>query len=317
MSFCIPVRRWRATAAAVAALVLAACGGSTSQFESFVAERVFAFGDESSTLTDDGRRYGINGVNSETGAIDCSLQPIWVQVVAGFYGLPLERCNTSSPSVEPKAFMLAAAGARVADVAAQIDARVAAGGFRDRDLALMLVGMNDIIELYQQYPARSELELTAEARARGEAAAAQVNRLIDLGAKVIVSNLPDMGMTPYARAEAEANATSGFDRAAFISRLTAAFNDRLGVRIRIDGRFVGLVQMDLRTQQVALGPSFYGFDDISTGVCTVALPDCTTATLAEGKTAAGALWADATRLGSGGQSSLATLALQRAQGNPF
>lgn len=317
MSFSNPVRRWRAAAAAVAAMVLASCGGSTSQFEPFVAQRVFAFGDEASTLTEDGRRYGINGVNAESGAIDCSLQPIWVQVVAGFYGLALERCNTSSPPVEPQAFMRAVPGARVADVAAQIDAQVAGGGFRDRDLALVLIGMNDIIDLYQQYPARTEASLTAEAGARGEAAAAQVNRLIDLGAKVIVSNLPDMGMTPYARAEAEANAASGFDRAALISRLTAAFNDRLGVRIRIDGRFVGLVQMDLRTQQVALGPSFYGFDDISTGVCTVALPDCTTATLAEGKTAAGSLWADATRLGGGGQSSLATLALQRAQGNPF
>ncbi len=317
MSFRTPVRRWQAAAAAAALMVLASCGGSTAQYEAFVAERVFAFGDDASALTPDGRRYAINGLATETSAFDCSLQPIWVQVVANFYGLPLERCNTSSPVQEPRAFTFAAPGAQVADVGAQIEARVAAGGFREKDLALVFVGMNDILALYAQYPMRDEASLTAEARARGEAAANLVNRLIDLGARVLVSNLPDMGMTPFARAEATDHADSGFDRAALMTRLTTAFNERLGVRMRIDGRYVGLVQMDLRTQQAAIAPAAFGFDDISTAVCTAALPDCTTATLAEGKTAGGALWADATRLGGGGQGSLATLALQRAQSNPF
>ncbi len=48
-----------------------------------------------------------------------------------------------------------------------------------------------------------------------------VNRLVDLGAKVIVSNLPDMGLSPYAATEAKAN--TDIDRAAMISRITAAF----------------------------------------------------------------------------------------------
>ena len=34
--------------------------------------------------------------------------------------------------------------------------------------------------------------------------AAVVNRLVDLGAKVIVANLPDLGLSPVARAEATA-----------------------------------------------------------------------------------------------------------------
>jgi hypothetical protein len=326
MSFRLPGRRLMpalckpsaALAALAAALAVVACGGSTSQFETFVAERVFAFGDDASALTPEGRNYSVNGVNATSGAIDCNLQPIWVQVVAGYYGHTLAECNTATPPATPRAFTRAAPGARVAEVAAQVEAQAAAGGFRERDLALIFVGVNDVLELYGQYPAQSEAALIAEAGVRGERAAALVNRLIDLGAKVVVANLPDMGLSPYARAEAATHAASGFDRAALISRLTTAFNERLGVRIRIDGRFVGLVQLDLRTQQaVSISPSYAGFSDIATAVCTAAPPNCTTATVVTGIDAASALWADGTRLGSGGQSALAQLALQRAQLNPF
>jgi phospholipase/lecithinase/hemolysin len=306
-----------ALAALAAALAVVACGGSTSQFETFVAERVFAFGDDASALTPEGRNYSVNGVNATTGALDCNLRPTWVQVVAGYYGHTLAECNTATPPATPRAFTRAAPGARVAEVAAQVEAQAAAGGFRERDLALIFVGVNDVLELYAQYPAQSEAALIAEAGARGERAAALVNRLIDLGAKVVVANLPDMGLSPYARAEAATHAASGFDRAALISRLTTAFNERLGVRIRIDGRFVGLAQMDLRTQQARISPSSFGLSDISTAVCNVPLPACTTATVVTGVDAASALWADGTRLGIGGQASLAELALQRAQLNPF
>ena len=318
MSFRSPGRRLplRAPLAALAtALAVVACGGSTSQYETFIAERLFAFGDEASALTSDGRNYSINGLNTETSAFDCRVRPNWVQAIAGFYGLTLAQCNPDG--VTPRAFTLAAPGARVAEVAAQIEAQAASGGFRDKDLALFFVGVNDVLELYGQYPSRSEADLLAEARARGERAAALVNRIVDLGAKVVVVNLPDMGMSPFARAEATANAGSGTDRAAFITALSTAFNERLGVRIRIDGRFVGLAQLDLRTQQARIAPGAFGFSNVSEPVCTAALPDCTTATLVEGADPGTWLWADTTRLGGGGQNALTQLALQRAQLNPF
>jgi len=318
MSFRSPGRRLplRAPLAALAtALAVVACGGSTSQYETFIAERLFAFGDEASALTSDGRNYSINGLNTETSAFDCRVRPNWVQAIAGFYSLTLAQCNPDG--VTPRAFTLAAPGARVAEVAAQIEAQAAAGGFRDKDLALFFVGVNDVLELYGQYPSRSEADLLAEARARGERAASLVNRIVDLGAKVVVVNLPDMGMSPFARAEATANAGSGPDRAAFISALTSAFNERLGVRIRIDGRFVGLAQLDLRTQQARIAPASFGFTNVSDPVCTAALPDCTTATLVAGADPNTWLWADNTRLAGGGQNALTQLALQRAQLNPF
>ena len=313
-----PRRALAATLAALtAALATVACGGSTSQLEPFIAQRVFAVGDEASVLTSDGRNYSVNGLNTDGTAIDCAARPIWVQVIASYYGLTLAQCNRSTPAAEPRAFTLATVGARVADAQSQVDAQVAAGGFRDKDLTRFFIGINDVLELYAQYPAQSEEALLAEAGRRGERAAAQVNRLVDLGSKVIVVNLPDMGLSPYARAEAAAHAGTGFDRAALITRLTRAFNERLGVRIRIDGRFVGLAQFDLRTQQAAIAPGAFGFSDVSRASCTVALPNCTTATIATGIDANTALWADATRLGLRGQGSLTELVLQRAQLNPF
>jgi hypothetical protein len=225
-----PAARCGLLALAAAALVTA-CGGGTSQFDPFIAQRVFSFGDDTSALTSDGRRYGVNGVNATTGAIDCNLEPLWVQSVASLYGFVFAECNTATPPATPKAFSFAAPGAKVADVALQVEAQVAAGGLKDKDLALVTAGTQDILELYAQYPAVGEQALIEQARGRGAAMAAVVNRLVDLNAKVIVANLPDLGLSPFARAEATANAASGVDRAALITRLTTAFNEQLGVRV--------------------------------------------------------------------------------------
>jgi len=317
-------RHWRRAVAGVvavaAAAVVAACGGGTSQSEPFIAERVIVFGDDTSALTSDGRRYGVNGL-ATTGtppAIDCNLEPIWVQSVAAYFGFVFAQCNTATPAPVPKAFNFAVPGATVADVAVQVETQVAAGGFRERDLVLTMAGINDVLELYAQYPTRSEESLIAEARGRGERMAAIVNRIISLGGRVIVSNLPDMGMSPFARAEALTHAATGFDRSQFITRLTTVFNEQLGVKVLLDGRFVGLAQLDLRTQGAARSPLSFGFVDVSTPFCAVALPDCTTATpVTAGAISSQYLWADATRLSPGGQNLLGSLALERAQRNPF
>lgn len=317
------LQNWQRVAAGVMALsavaLIGACGGGTSQLDPFVAQRVFAFGDDTSALATDGKNYGVNGINTTTSAIDCNAQPVWVQTVAATYGFVFAECNTAvPPAADPKAFMRAAAGATVADVATQVNTQIAAGGFRDKDLALVAAGANDIFQLYSQYPARSEESLIAEARSRGENLAAVVNQLVTQGAKVIVTNLHDLGISPYARAEATANASSGFNRAALITRLTTAFNERLGVKVLLDGRFVGLAQMDLRTQAAGRSPGNVGLSDASTAFCSVAPPNCTTSTAATPSTTAALyLWADDKRLAPGGQSLLAALAVARAQNNPF
>ena len=304
-----------ATVCALALAVLAACGGGTTQYEPFVAERVIAFGDETSALRSDGKRFGTNGL-TEAGAFDCNLEPLWVQSVAGLYGMVFAECNTATTPATPRAFMRAAANAKVADLQTQVDAQIAAGGFRGNDLALLAAGANDIFELYAQYPAQSREALLAEAKARGERMAQVVNRLVNLRARVVVANLSDLGLSPYARAQAAANPT-GISRTQLITDLTTAFNEQLGIKVLLDGRYVGLAQMDLRTQQAGRSPGSFALADVSTAVCSAALPDCTTGTLITGGAASSYLWADGTRLASGGQRQLAQLAIERAQRNPF
>lgn len=308
------LRNWAAGLAFAAALaVTAGCGGGTSQFEAFVPERYFAFGDDTSSLDASGRKHGVNGL-SLTGQVDCLLQPNWAQQMAASYGFVFAECNPGA-ATDLRARMYARAGAKVADVAAQVDAQVAAGGFRDKDLTTLLVGANDVLELYAQFPARSEASLLAEARARGERIALIVNRIVSLGAKVVVSNVPDMGMSPFALAQRAAFTDT--NRAALLTRLTLAMNEQLGVKVLLDGRFVGLVQADLRWQSIDRSPISFGLANATTPVCTVALPACTTITLVADADPGQYLWADTTRIAPGGQSQLAQLAIDRARRNPF
>ncbi len=292
--------------------LLAACGGGTSQNRLFTPSRLLAFGDDASVITPTGTKYSINGLDS-SGNIDCTQQPIWVQSLASNYGLAFNECNPQSQA--PTAIMLAQPGAQVADVAAQVEAQVAAGGFRTGDLATLLAGTNDILQLYAQFPGRSVADLSAEAGARGKQLAQVVNRLVNLGVKVVVSDLPDVGLTPFAIAQKALDPL--VDRAAVLSQLTTAFNQQLGVNIVLDGRFVGLVQAQLQFQAVARSPAAFGFADVVTPACTVALPNCTTATLVTGATPTGYLWADDTHLAPSGQAQLASLAIARARNNPF
>lgn len=319
-----PGRRLRHAAAVVAVVTgLAACGGGTSQYEPFVAERLIVFGDETSVLETDGSKYTVNAVTSTdngdgttTDVVDCSANPLWVQSLASVYGFVFEQCNPTQLQT-PKAFMRAAAGAKVADIRTQIDEQLANGGFRDKDLTTVLAGVNDILELYAEYPARPEPDLIAEAGARGKLLAQQVNLLVDLGAKVIVSTLPDVGLTPFALRERTTN--QDIDRAALMSRLTAAFNEQLGVNIVLDGRYVGLVQADLRTQAMARSPGSFGLANVTAAACqdTSPPPLCTVHTLVDGATAGSWMWAGDTTLGYPGQQALAVLAIDRARRNPF
>jgi outer membrane lipase/esterase len=294
----------------VGVVQIAGCGGGTTQSEPFVPGRLLVFGDDTSTIEPNGAKYNVNGVNSGS-VFDCSLEPIWVQQLAAQYGFAFAECNPTS--LEPKAFMRAGVGATVDDVAAQVEAQVAAGGFRDKDLATLLAGTNDVLALYALYPGRSTASLLDDARARGKRLAQVVNRLVGLGVKVVVSDLPDIGLSPYARAQ-KALDPNGFDRALFMTQLAAAFSEQLGVNVILDGRFVGLVQAQLNFEVIGRAP---GGLNITTPICLVALPNCTTATLLAGADTANSLWADDTRLSTFGHNQLANLAIDRARRNPF
>jgi phospholipase/lecithinase/hemolysin len=297
--------------------LLVACGGGTTQEQVFTPGRVIAFGDEASVLTSTGRKYSINGL-AAGGAIDCAVNPIWIQTVASTYSFGFPQCSPTG-STSTNASTRAAPGARIADLRTQIDAEVAAGGLRNNDLVLMLAGANDVLELYAQFPARTEAALIEDARSRGDRYAEQIKRAVDAGARVIVSTVPDIGLSPYAQAQKAAFTDT--DRAALISRLVAAVNARMRVGLSLnninDGRLVGLVLADEMIESMSRVPGAFGLTNVIAGICTTALPDCTTATVETGGTADSHLWADSTRMSAPGHSRLGLLAQQRALNNPF
>lgn len=302
------------SAAAAALAVLVACGGGTTQREPFVPGRYFAFGDEASVITGTGRKFTVNALDANDN-VDCTREPLWVQVMASNYNFAFIQCNPPTSTATPNAFMLAAAGAKAADLRAQIDAQVARGPFVAKDLATVLVGTHDVLELYADFPRRTEAQLLDDVRARGDLVAQQVNRLVNLGARVVVSTIPDLGVSPYALQQKAAFTDT--DRAALIGRLTAAFNSRVRVGILNDGRFVGLVLADELTQTFARAPGLFGVSNVTDPLCTVALPDCTSKTVVAGGTSLTYLWADGFRMTYAAQQQLGQLALSRATGNPF
>lgn len=301
---------YRLVAACLLAL-LAGCGGGTSQVQAFIPDRIVVFGDEHSSFTADGRKYSINALAAD-GSIDCESNPLWTQTVAAVYGYKFAQCQGTTP--EARAFTFAAPGATVDDVRAQIDAQ-AALGFNDKDLVLVMAGANDVLQIYAaRTPADSDDALIARARERGTALAAQVNRLVGLGAKVIIATMPDVSVTPWAIARGAADA-------ALLKRLSAGFNGRLRVNILNDGRFIGLVLADETLQSAVQVPSAFGLTNVTAAACkdSVPLPGCQAdaASLVEGASAVTWLWADAQYFGPALHRQIGLIAASRAQSNPF
>src|SRR5258706_10718254 len=124
----------RAATIVATALVLASCGGG-EQVKKFVPTRVLAFGDETSVIESDGRKYTINFLAAPTTdvpnpTIDCAQLLIWVQVVAANYALPLRECGGAPTSPSR---VLPAANTRVAHVGTHIDTFLLTDSFVEAD----------------------------------------------------------------------------------------------------------------------------------------------------------------------------------------
>lgn len=322
-------RRVRGGAVLVAVLALSACGGG-DQVSSFTASRVIALGDENSVIDDsqspgNGLKYSVNGTVSTTNlAIDCRVNPLWIQSLASKYGLVFPQCNIATvPVVAPVSRIRAQFGARAADLATQIATQDAASAFANGDLASVLVGQYDVLAQYAQYPTVGVTQLIANVEAAGAETARQVNLLAARDVRVIVSTVADLGVTPYARAQRAA--FSDIDRAALLTQLSARYNAGMRAALVNDGRRVGLIVLDELVSAVARSPGLNGFTNATTGACDLSKSaqtppsslDCTAQTLIPNGTPFGYLWADELHLSAGGQLSLGNLAVNRAQNNPF
>jgi hypothetical protein len=307
---------------AMAALV-AACGGGTSQVQSFVPARLLVVGDETGLIVDDGShdgyRYTLNDRTSTTGAGKCLSLPTPAQTVAAYYGFVFAACNPNA--AEAKAFAFGQAGALVEDATTGVKAQVdAIAGLGRSDMVMVTGGTNDVIDVYAQRQAgtlASDAAALAEAARRGTVLAGQINRILGTGARALVLTLPSLGSSPYAVA-AEASKAGA---ASLIDTLTATFNAalRLGIdSTDFDGRNYGLVLVDDVTAAMVRFPTSYLASPANTTEA-----QCTTASLPQGCVVSDTvknntyLWASDRFLGPAANAQIGSQALSRAVNNPF
>ena len=314
---------------ATAVALLAACGGGSSQVQSFVPARLLVIGDETGVMVDvdgnkDGYKYGLNDrVTAITATTaHCQLLPTPAQTIAAHYGLVFSACNPTG--VEPKAFSHAMVGAQADDATTGLKAQLdAISGLGSNDMVLVSIGTNDIIAVYEQRRdggLASDALAIAEARRRGTAAASQVSRLLATGARALVFTTPVLGKSPYAIKADDANPGA----AKLITDLTSAFNAGLRVFIQPqDGRQFGLILSDDVTGAIARYPTSYL---ASPANASEALPGkCTTSTLPQdcvvdpdnGVKWNTHLWATDRLVGPVALAQIGNQALSRTINNPF
>lgn len=314
----------RAIAGTAIVASLASCGGGTYQENKFVPARLLTFGDESSRLEGtDGLKYSINGISSSTDVVDCSVNPLWNQILANAYDISYTNCNTQQVA-SPNGFDYTTVDATVDDVATQVQNFQATDQFNSNDLVTIWVGMHDVLNEYEANGSSNDATtLSADMKAEGANLAAIVNGIAAAGAKVILLTIPDMGQSPYAYTQ---NQLGDFDRAALLSTMSAAFNVGLRVNITNDGSKIGLVLPDNIVSSMVNNSSSYGLisSPNQEAGCdpSVELPNCDDSTLItdEGKNSNATsiyLWADATHLAPSAHTQIGNSAESRARSNPF
>jgi phospholipase/lecithinase/hemolysin len=302
---------------------LAACGGGTYQQQAFVPARILSFGDENSRMEGgQGLKYSINGVSTSTLLVDCTLNPIWNQVIANSYSLVYQRCNINA-NFETNAIDLTTLNATVDDVADSVAAFTAGDTFNGNDLVTIWVGMHDILNEYRANATGDESVLLADMNDQGTKLAGIVNQIENAGAKVILMTVPDMSDSPYAYTE---SLKGDFDRLKLLQDMSTQFNLGLITNFINDGSRIGLVQVDDYVTNATRNPSGSGFVQLPNEVygCldSAPLPTCNDDTLRNDPTTGQAatshfLWADATHLGASMQNTLGNAGSSRAHSNPF
>jgi len=316
----------RAAAVVALAALLASCGGES--LVAFVPARILVFGDQSSVITADGRKYTINAVNADApDTVNCVANPLWIQVLATSYGLVFPECLGTSTDPAPASRILALPGAMgggtddidfTQQVTRQLELPAAdGGGIGSNDLVAVLFGVNDVVAAFERYEAGATPdEAVAQAEQAGVAIATQVNRIANAGGKVIMATVPDVSLTPYGRSK---DAT-GF---ALLSLLTARVNAKLLVTINNNGRQIGLIEINPYLINVVANQTAYGYVNARDSACIpLDVLACTTLTLntnvdGSSATAFTWLWASPLQLSPGGHTQLGNLASSRAHNQPF
>jgi phospholipase/lecithinase/hemolysin len=324
--------------------LLGGCGGSVSRVEPFVPQAIAAFGDESSLILPiangeaGGRKYGVNALDTTVtpSVLSCAQYPVWTQQVAASFGFAFAECNPSAlPTTQT--YMGAAAGAKAADVAAQIAAFQSSGHtITSKTLMLVMAGTNDIVQAYADCAAGtiSPAQAVAQVWTAGQQLSNAINSIANANGRTVFVTVPDPLLSPRGvtlRADPancveavravvrpnlkDANSCAG-------NGLACTFNAALRTTVVNDGYRIALVTGDERMVSVIGTPPNFGLIDTVTPICTTALPGCDSTTLVTrtdglAATAANYLWADDLWPGYPFQAQIASLAFTRATSNPF
>ena len=261
-----PIRSLMAVAIALAAAPAFA--------ESAFDQTVF-FGD---SLTDSGyyRPLLPASVQPVTGKFTTNPGWVWSEYVADYYGT-----NATPNGNGQSGDNYAAGGARVAAVnvtafgsapslTTQVNAYLTANGGKANPNALYTVwgGANDLFAIQQGAPVQATL---------GSAVAAQVGIVGTLeaaGARyVLVPTLPDIGLTPSARAGGALGMAQG-------TALATAYNNALFAGLKSAGLNVIPLDTFHILQEIVASPGTYGFTNVTGQACTAILPTCNPTSLA-------------------------------------
>ena len=318
----------RALVAAALAVLLAACGGQSQV--AFNPGRILVFGDQASVITDTGRKYTVNALAAD-GTIDCVANPIWVQVFASSYGMVFPQCVGTATTTTPASRILAQPGALangtsdsdlVGQITLQLELPVSdGGGISSSDLVTVYIGTNDVVAAYAASLAGAGLaDVQAQVDAAGITIANQLARIASAGGKVMFVTVPDVGLTPFGRAQDLAGT-------ALLTALTLRLNNTLLLQLNNsgnnNGREIGLIEINPILVNVMANPAAYSYVDVLDAACVPTDPLlCTTDTLTTNPdgSAAGSftwLWASDLQFSPGGHLQLGNLAASRAHSQPF
>ena len=253
-----PQRRWTCVAQAALALsasaLLAGCGGGGSSGAAApppggVALQVVSFGD---SLSDVGT-YAVGSVNVKGpltfggGRFTTNPGQVWTQDVANYYGGSLTAASVGgfgfTPVADANGFGYAQGGAMVTNpqgigwaannaeattvpVVTQVSNYLSAhGSFNSNQLVLVNGGANDVLvaaQIIAANPTNVSVIATEEAAVEQAAIdlAGAIGTILQHGAtKVVVSNVPDIGVTP--------EGVSSSDGGALLTSLSSGFNTAL------------------------------------------------------------------------------------------
>lgn len=307
------MRRACLAAACASAMLLAACGSSTTE-SAITPDRFIAFGDALSDAGQNGMRYTVNDGTSNN----------WTLELASRYGKTLTASNAGGNSYAVGNARIAlkpdaAGNASTPTVTEQIDKFLASGSFSKGDVVLVGGGASDLIANMAAVLAgtMSEDDYLAAARTAAQALAAQTRRLVTAGAPhVLLTSTYDLGKTPWAKR---------IGREALLSQAASRFNEALLVAVVDLGANVLYVDLAYQLNLFINTPGSYAISNTDTPICTSVDAGagigtgagqlnsalCTTATLTTSKDYERYLFADGVYLGTNAQRQIGYYAYDR------